>query len=36
MEASNQVTGVQNDQMVGMLSREQLLRYLRVRAELGL
>ncbi|MCL7452018.1 MAG: site-2 protease family protein [Anaerolineae bacterium] len=32
----NQVPVVQNDEMVGMLSREQLLRYVRARAELGL
>ncbi len=32
----NQVPVVQGGQMVGMLSREQLLRYIRTRAELGL
>ncbi len=32
----NQVPVVQGGQMVGMLSREQLLRYIRTRAELGI
>jgi hypothetical protein len=32
----NQVPVVENKEMVGMLSREQVLHYLRARAELGM